>query len=149
MTPTKRPTRLRINASDENGFVSTAARSGVVSRTCVISPVNPLIEITGNPGTPRAETRDQLASVHAGHHHVGQEQIDVDVRALDEGQRRCTIGRFEHAVSAALEQPPHDVPHALLVVHDEHGAWRRGGFRRRFLGHQPTPRDRRCAAAES
>ena len=83
-----------------------------------------------------------LEAVDARHLQVNEG--DVGRLVLQEAERRLAVPRRADEVAAALQDPPHSLPHALLVVDDEHpdGVAVRG-VPRRFRGEL---RERRAAS---
>jgi len=65
-------------------------------------------------GTLWGQALGQLAAAHAREHHVGQQQVDARSVLLADQQRLTAVGRVEHDVAAAPQDPARE--RAQLVV---------------------------------
>src|SRR6185437_10165536 len=54
----------------------------------------------------------------AGHHDVGEEQIE-SIAALDDGERSRAVLGLQHGITELLEAPQRDTPHPRVVFDDE------------------------------
>jgi hypothetical protein len=59
------------------------------------------------------------STIHGGHDHVGNQQIDRLCAPFRESERVMGIGCREHRVPLPLEDLHHEIPHHPLVFDDE------------------------------
>jgi hypothetical protein len=85
----------------------------------------------GQIGPPLRDSTAQLTSVHPGHHHVGDDEVDGVGGRLHDLQRLASVTGFEGAVALGLKGSADQVSEALLVVHyKNHRPGFRGSIRR-------------------
>jgi len=64
---------------------------------------------TGEPGP-----------AHLRHHEVGDHEVHLTIRAVQQCEGRRAILGLEHVVSLRAKDARQQLPHARLIVHHEH-----------------------------
>ena len=68
-----------------------------------------------------AEGLQKADAVHAGHHHVEEDQVHG---RLGRQQPLPAVARVADGITGGGEQPPYEVAHISVIFHDEdHGHW--------------------------
>ena len=98
------------------------------------------MNITAISGSGAADGTDQRWSVHIGHDHVGDQQMDLARMAADQIDRLFAARRFQHLVAAQLEGTGGEAPHRLFVFDDQYG------FLPGDVAQRRSARDRRRSA---
>ena len=133
-------TRRRVNSS--RSLVSSSLRSTAAARGGGGTSA-PVTMIAGTEAGSRASS---APAVHAGHPHVGQDQVDR-VRG-EQGQRLAAVPGLEHPVGQPVEQSPEYPAERGVVVGQQDRADGRGaqrqaehdrGARARLAGQREVP----------
>src|SRR6476469_10446825 len=74
-----------------------------------------------DPGPKAPQAPRELAAVHAGHDHVGQEQIDRALVAFGDPERSGAVLRLAHPIAMSRQDAAHGRPDAGLVLRHEDG----------------------------
>ena len=61
----------------------------------------------------------QLTAAETGHHHVGQQQVDVAREIRCNFERIATLAGLENLIAQIAQDLPHDDPHRVVVLREE------------------------------
>ena len=64
---------------------------------------------------------DTSPSVHARHHHVGDQDVDGVLERLGQLDRFVAAGGFEDGVAMSFEREPREPSHGVFVLDQQHG----------------------------
>src|ERR1035437_4764870 len=75
-------------------------------------------------GTQRQEPCDQFRPGHAGHQHIGYQNVNGTLVHLGKGFRCLGIARFQQLVAFALQELVHQAADGVFILHQKDGGSR-------------------------